>query len=417
MEEVIVFFSFVVVIIIWAIIANIRRQLEEGRWAQSELEEARSKIQKLNDNIRSSEDSAIQKTRNLRQDINLLRKSFELQKQKVERYKEAIKSKDDLYKNLCERNNESLEHISSLVGDHLTLQYALSAEYLEGKKHPALKEAKRIKELRKETKDILKKSKILQYKFEFILQLFPDLELYIEDVESIAQLANLDKLEDIDSTTDRVRYYLSKEEYNQLSESERNQLALDRYIKSQKTKWQIGRDYELFIGQQYTQNGWDVEFFGIDKGLEDMGRDLVATKGKLIHVIQCKYWGQQKLIHEKHISQLYGTTVQYILSSKTNKKVVPVFATNISLSPTAQDFADYLDVMLIKKKLITDFPRIKCNINRDSFGKKTKIYHLPMDQQYDRTKVCDKGEFFAYTVKEAESAGFRRALKWFGKGN
>jgi hypothetical protein len=40
--------------------------------------------------------------------------------------------------------------------------------------------------------------------------------------------------------------------------------------------------------------------------------------------------------------------------------------------------------------------------------------HLPFDQQYDSTKIKNKGEFYAVTVAEAEAAGFRRAFKWFG---
>jgi hypothetical protein len=42
-----------------------------------------------------------------------------------------------------------------------------------------------------------------------------------------------------------------------------------------------------------------------------------------------------------------------------------------------------------------------------------KIYHLPFDQQYDRTKIRPgTGEKYAYTVAEAENDGFRRAWKW-----
>lgn len=56
------------------------------------------------------------------------------------------------------------------------------------------------------------------------------------------------------SDYDSARDYLSKEEYAELSETERNQLALDRYKKSRsRTKWQIGRDYELYVGYKYTQ--------------------------------------------------------------------------------------------------------------------------------------------------------------------
>jgi hypothetical protein len=61
---------------------------------------------------------------------------------------------------------------------------------------------------------------------------------------------------------------------------------------------------------------------------------------------------------------------------------------------------------------IGEFPRIKCNINYNEFGEQTKIYHLPMDQQYDRTIVGNReGDFYAYSVRDAENAGFRRAFR------
>jgi hypothetical protein len=53
---------------------------------------------------------------------------------------------------------------------------------------------------------------------------------------------------------------------------------------------------------------------------------------------------------------------------------------------------------------------VKCNISgRDG----EKIYHLPFDQQYDRTKIGHRpGEKYVYSVAEAERDGFRRAWKW-----
>ena len=38
-----------------------------------------------------------------------------------------------------------------------------------------------------------------------------------------------------------------------------------------------------------------------------------------------------------------------------------------------------------------------------------------MDLSYDVTKIDKKGEFFAFTVKEAEKKGFRRSWKWHGE--
>ena len=35
-----------------------------------------------------------------------------------------------------------------------------------------------------------------------------------------------------------------------------------------------------------------------------------------------------------------------------------------------------------------------------------------IDQQYDKTVISKSGEFYAWTVKEAFDAGFRRAKRW-----
>ena len=336
---------------------------------------------------------------------------------------EAIHQKDELYKLLESSDPRAFAKIASLVSDFQTMQYDISARYLENKKHPAIVEAQRIRELKENTKGIIYQSKLAQYKYEHLFALFPDLELYVGTADEMEELKEFDDLSDFQDFADRTKKYLTKEEYQSLPEDKRNQLALDRYVERQKSKWQIGRDYELFIGYLYSLNGWDVEYFGIEKQLSDMGRDLIAKKPGMTEVIQCKYWSQIKTIHEKHIAQLYGTTVQYMLSNKSKRQqtlfnesenVVPVFITNIELSETAREFAEYLDVKVIENRDFEEFPRIKCNINRDEFGSETKIYHLPMDQQYDRTRITKVGECFAFTVEEAVRKGFRRAYKWLG---
>ena len=94
-----------------------------------------------------------------------------------------------------------------------------------------------------------------------------------------------------------------------LPEAERNQRALDRYLKSRKSPWQLGRDYERYVGYLREQAGCHVTYHGIFQGLEDLGRDVLAEKDGAIEVIQCKRWAQHKTIHEKHVFQLYGTVV------------------------------------------------------------------------------------------------------------
>ena len=76
-------------------------------------------------------------------------------------------------------------------------------------------------------------------------------------------------------------------------------------------------------------------------------------------------------------------------------------------------FASELGIIL-KENIPLDrgYPCIKCNINATT---QEMIYHFPFDQQYDRTKIINPGEMYCKTVSEAESNGFRRALRWRGE--
>lgn len=328
---------------------------------------------------------------------------------------DGIKLKDEYYDSLKEKSNKSISKITSLYADFLLIQYDISSEFLVSKKHPAYVEAKRIKELKEESKAHIEQYRQMLYKYETLIQLFPELVNYVDDFESIKQLEDIENITELQSDFDRVQFYMSKDEYLQLSIDERNQLALDRYIKGQKSKWQIGRDYELFCGMEYEKGGWDVEYIGMEKKLQDLGRDLIAVKDLDHHIVQCKYWSQEKLIHEKHITQLFGTSMEYEMNFDKNINVTPVLITNITISDIARKFADKLGVMIKDMKPLEEFPRIKCNINRDEFGYETRIYHLPFDQQYDRTKINKESEFYAHRVDEAVQEGFRRAYKYYGQ--
>lgn len=301
----------------------------------------------------------------------------------------------------CER----YPYLAAIMADLLTLHYETSADYLENKSNPAHTEAYRIRELRKETKTILSQKKEIEYRYEYILQLYPNISDIFDSGFNEDQAFELETEEN----TDRVRLLLSPEEYQKLSVTERNQLALDRYVANRKSNWQIGRDYEMFIGYQYERQGYHVSYTGILKNLEDMGRDLIVTNQEKAFIIQCKNWSKSKTIHEKHIFQLFGTVVLYNIDHP-KKPAVGVFVTTTQLSDKAMQIAEELNIMVVHKEA-GDFPRIKCNINKTT-GE--RIYHLPFDQQYDRTVVeINKGELYAFTVEEAERQGFRRAFKHF----
>lgn len=329
----------------------------------------------------------------------------------VVKLNECISAKDLFYESMIKFGDVPVKHLTELVADFKLVQYDISYRYLKNKNRPALSEALRINELKKMTKLYYEQYKQMTYKYEILLGLFPELSTYVEDFESIKELNDFMNLDTLQDNYDKVRDYTSKEEYNKLTTDEKIQLALNRYLNGKKSKWQIGRDYEMYVAFLYQSKGWSVEQFGIEKKLEDMGRDLIVSNSSEILIIQCKYWSETKLIHEKHIAQLYGSTIEYSLNlsiSKGNRTVNPVFVTNINLSETAERFAKTLNVKIIKIDM-GSFPRIKCNINNNE-----KIYHLPFDQQYDRTKIENKGEFYASSIKEAVDAGFRRALRFYG---
>lgn len=267
-------------------------------------------------------------------------------------------------------------------------------------------EAWRIRDLRRETRGIIKEKKELEYKLAYIEKLFPN----VTDIFDPGFNEDADFELETEENTDRVRLLLTDEEYAALSTVEKNQLALDRYVENRKSKWQIGRDYEMYVGYTMEKLGYKVRYNGIIESFEDMGRDLIATNSDSTYIIQCKNWSQEKTIHEKHIFQLYGTTILFKIEHP-HSNVRAVFVTSTKLSSTAKAVAKELNIEVKEEYPLGDFPRIKCNINRTT-GE--RIYHLPFDQQYDKTVVeSNRGECYAMTVREAEDKGYRRAWRHF----
>lgn len=307
-------------------------------------------------------------------------------------------------------NLTAIPYMAAIIADYETYDLEILAKQLDwGKSYKREEKVASIRSIRASATLMVQKNLEAKYQLEYLLQLFPTLNDVIDsEYETLPNIT----IEDI-KEYDKTRDWLSKEEYQTLSTTERNQLALDRYISSHsKTKWQIGRDYELYIGHRFEKAGYTVDYFGSYMGLEDLGRDLIVKKDGRTIIIQCKYWSKDKTIHEKHITQLYGTVISYCIeNSEDFAKVKGGLVTNTTLSDVAIKMANHLGI-IVKTGIEKDkYPCIKCNIGK--YGE--KIYHLPFDQQYDVTKINSPGEFYATTVAEAEAKGFRRAMKYYGE--
>lgn len=281
------------------------------------------------------------------------------------------------------------------------------SDCLKNKSHPAFTAAEKVREIAKQKRVLQEQCKLQQYQLNLYETAFPWLAEFKEiSAEDLQQLASVDTAPDSEYSS--LKKWLSPQEYQSLPSAERLQLALERYTKRQKTNWQIGIEYERYVGYCYERKGYKVRYFGATEGLEDMGRDLIVTQGKKLFVIQCKRWSTEKTIHEKHIFQLYGTTILQMLENP-DKRVSGLFITTTKLSELAKSCADYLHITVVENYPLREYPLIKCNISKNG----EKIYHLPFDQQYDRVMVePDDGDCYASTVQEAESKGFRHAWRW-----
>ena len=345
--------------------------------------------------------------------ISALRGAYISKEREVQATEKNNELRNHEYEKMLRGNLEAMPYLAGMIADYLTYDIEVLAKKLDwGANQQREKKVKDIREIRRDARERIEAAKEAEYQMAYLLELYPELSEIIEtDYKDLYEKPTLYELHEI---YDETKRYLTMEEWNALNPSERNQLALDRYIESRKkSKWQIGRDYELYVAYSgYKQYGWETEDTGIKLKLEDMGRDIIAKNGNNVQIVQCKYWSKDKTIHEKHIFQLYGTAVSYKLDHEgEGLNVKPVFVTNIDYSDTAKKVAKALGVQLISNYPMGEFPRIKCNIGKD----KNKIYHLPMDQQYDSVIINPKkGEFEAMTVEEAEAAGFRRAFKWHG---
>lgn len=272
-------------------------------------------------------------------------------------------------------------------------------------KRPALKAAEEVKKIATEKRQLLVELKQLQYQLDFFEKLFPWLEEFKEvpSDEAITYATGT-----YGSEYDSVRKWLSPEEYEKLSDAEKFQRALDRWKSRKKTDWDIGIEYERYIGYRLECDGYKVKYLGATLGLKDMGRDLLATKNGASLVIQCKRWAKEKTIHEKHIFQLHGS-VTVLSAENPGTQYKGVFITTAKLSDTARKCAQYCGIIIVEDCPMGDYPLIKCNANHDG----EKIYHLPFDQQYDKIVVSkNRQSCYVWTTQEAEQIGFRRAYRW-----
>lgn len=368
---------------------------------ETEFSKRKAEISKNNQEVYRKLEAMEKRLKKRQADINKFEKE-------LAQREETLNTKTTDLKISLHDAKEAFPWLAYIYSDIDAKRTEAEAEMLQHKIRPASTAADTVRKVKQEKMQAVHQAKLFEYRAKYYESLFPWLEDYL-DLSPQEALDAVGPEREYSSEYDAVKEWLSPYEYESLPNAEKWQLALDHYKNRKKSKWQLGIEYERYIGYSCERHGYKVHYIGATEGLEDMGRDLIAEKGSVRYIIQCKRWSQDKTIHEKHIFQLYGTVVLYNMKSPVN--ATGVFVTTTSLSHLARDCAAYLGILVRENIPLQDYPIIKCNVSKTG----ERIYHLPFDQQYDRTMLNPAdGDFYAATIAEAEAAGFRRAFRWYG---
>lgn len=360
---------------------------------------------------------------------NLERLELEAERKELDNLAKKLAGDKEAIVKLAQEKSEGFPWLTKAYDDYFRLRDLKLADYLENKPHPALKAAEDHRQIAKERREAEKAARIANYLLDYCRYLAPWLDEYISlevgELDEIIKEIHLSWEKKEREFDEEVKRHFGPK-YEGLTPTEKLRKKLDWYWqKPNKSKWQIGRDYERYIGYLYETKGWNVYYHG-KKGYEDLGRDLICRKDETTEIVQCKYWAREKIIHEKHVYYLFGTTVEYFLENfggedlqialfpglVRKRNVIPKLVTTIEVSPKAEQVAKILGV-LTEKIPFEHYPSVKCNVSRRT-GE--KIFHLPFDQQYDTALIEEERlECYVGTIVEAEARGFRHAYRWKGE--
>lgn len=377
--------------------------------------------------LASLESLKIQFESEIKQDKDTLQTELSKMQLVINDLQRKTKYERDSVQRIYDEKAQGFPWLAKAYEEFWSLQDGKVADEWQYKKRPALKAADAIRQISSERRNAEKAALVSNYLLGYCRFLAPWLDDYIginaEELDSLITGIHESWSKTEDVFNDEVKKYFGPN-YDFLPQCEKLQKKLDFYWNNpSKSDWQIGKDYERYVGYLYEQDGYQVQYHGL-KGFEDLGRDLICKKDDITEIVQCKRWAQGKEIHEKHIYYLFGTAIEFYLSNiaddgspvefdvhKFKNLIKPKLIATVDISKKANQVARILGVE-IEKHQFNNFPSIKCNISQ---ADGSKIYHLPFDQQYDTTRIEEERlEYRVSTIKEAERLGFRHAFRWHG---
>src|SRR5208337_3290465 len=231
------------------------------------LQQIQESLQNLN-NIRHPQEMFDEYIKNVKS--NLESREKQLIKER-DFFEKILKEKTEVIERLYQEKSQGFPWLAKAYSDYSSLCDMKIADWLSGKKRPAVKTADIVREMAAEKRESERKFKISKYLLEMYESLFPFLiEFRGEDLDDYIRI-RLDEYNKEERPEDEVIIYTTHGERETLSKQEIFQRALDRYWQKEKRPWEIGRDYERYVGYLYEKDGYSVYYQGIVEGFSDLG--------------------------------------------------------------------------------------------------------------------------------------------------
>jgi len=229
--------------VLWAIVSWVKETLSNSRKYLG----LKPKLDNLEKGIKEHEWQV--KRDNEIHELRVKKDNREIELKRNQWNNQVQKDKKEIQK-IAAQKSMGFPWLADAYAEYFSLKDLQKEKYLKNKKHPAYTAAETVREIKKEKKILNQQNKIIKYKIKYYEKLFPwlcDLIAEDEDDEIPVKMNDGDLCEE--DNEDRVKDWLTQEEYQALPSVERNQKALNRYLRSRcKSKWHIGRDYEMYVG-------------------------------------------------------------------------------------------------------------------------------------------------------------------------
>ena len=122
---------------------------------------------------------------------------------------------------------------------------------------------------------------------------------------------------------------------------------LDTRIELSGTNKEKGTKYEKYVGSLYEESGYDVRYYGKEKGSLDRGLDLICRKDIYTVLVQCKYHSNaDETLKLKDIYYFYGSSLHYAMQNP-DEVVQRSYWTNVKVLHSSKVFRAIIELGIL----------------------------------------------------------------------